>query len=243
MWAMVNTRSPRANRLHAEGVVLRYQRRCPAQAGDRRLCSCTPTFQAQAWSPRDRKTIRKSFPTLPEARAWRQEAQVALRRGALRAPTSITLAEATQDWFERAAEGVIRTRSGDPYKPAALRAYKQVLDCRVLPRFGHKRLTALTPNMLQDFADELLSGGLSPSTIRNTVLPLRAIYRRVLHRGDVAINPTLKLTLLAVRGKRDRIARADEATALLKALPNSERCLWATALYAGLRDRSTMGAV
>ena len=42
--------------------------------------------------------------------------------GALRAPTSITLTEATQDWFERAAEGVIRTRSGDPYKPAALRA-------------------------------------------------------------------------------------------------------------------------
>ena len=97
--------------------------------------------------------------------------------------------------------------------------------------------------MLQDFADELLSAGLSPSTIRNTVLPLRAIYRRALHRGDVAINPTLKLALPAVRGKRDRIARADEATALLKALPNSERCLWATALYAGLRDRSTMGAV
>jgi integrase len=89
--------------------------------------------------------------------------------------------------------------------------------------------------MLQDFADELFSAGLSPSTIRNTMLPLRAIYRRALHRGEVAINPTLNLALPAVRGKRDRIARADEATALLEALPSSERALWATALYAGLR--------
>ena len=59
---------------------------------------------------------------------------------------------------------------------------------------------------LQDFADRLLAEGLDPSTIRNTLMPLRAIYRRALTRGDVAVNPTTGLELPAVRGRRDRVA-------------------------------------
>ena len=184
---------------------------------------------------RDRQTIRKSFPTLGEAQAWREEARVALRHGQLQAPSPITIGEAAEDWLERAGAGVIRTRSGDPYKPAALRAYRHALNCHILPHFGQKRLTALTSNMLQDFADELLTAGHAPSTIRNALLPLRAIYRRAVQRGEVTANPTEKLALAAVRGRRDRVARAEEAAALLEALSPGERVLWATAFYAGLR--------
>jgi hypothetical protein len=74
---------------------------------------CRPSFQAQVWSARDRKTIRKTFPTVAEALAWRQEAKASLRAGLMRAPSPTTLAEAAQEWLERAAAGVIRTRSGD----------------------------------------------------------------------------------------------------------------------------------
>jgi integrase len=218
-----------------EGVVVRHQRRCPAPARDSATCVCRPSFQAQVWSARDRKTIRKTFATPTEALAWRQEAKASLRAGLLRAPSPSTLAEAAEEWLERATAGVIRTRSGDPYKPAAIRAYRHALGCRILPHFGHKRLSDLSAIMLQDFIDELLSAGRSPSTIRNALLPLRAIYRRAHQRGQVPVNPTLKLALPAVRSSRDRVARADEAAALLAALPASERGLWATALYAGLR--------
>jgi integrase len=223
---------PRRRRPH-EGVELRHSRRCRSLTCE--ACSCTPSYQAQVWSPRDRKPIRKTFATLAEARAWRQESQVALRKGTLRAPSQTTLQQATADWLGAAAAGVIRTRSGDPYKPSALRAYKQALQHRVLPALGQKRLTAITTNMLQDLADELAVAGLSPSSIRNTILPLRAIYRRAHNRAEVALNPTLKLSLPAVRGRRERVARPDEATALLAALPLSDRAIWATALYAGLR--------
>ena len=224
-----------AGRPDVTGVVVRHRRHCSDATPTGRVCSCRPALQAQVWSPRDRKTVRKSFPTLAEARAWRQETQVALRKGTMRAPSSVSVGEAAAEWLERADAGLIRTRSGDPYKPAALRAYHHALDCRILPRFGQKRLTAVTPNMLQDFADELLAAGRSPSTIRNALLPLRAIYRRALQRGEIAINPTLNLALPAVRSHRDRVARADEATALLAALPASEYGVWATALHAGLR--------
>jgi integrase len=43
------------------------------------------------------------------------------------------------------------------------------------------------------------------------------------------------LELPAVRGTRDRIASPTEAAELLERLPEDERGLWATALYAGLR--------
>ena len=88
---------------------------------------------------------------------------------------------------------------------------------------------------VQALVDRLLADGLSPSTIRCTVLPLRAIYRRAASRGEVAVNPCDGLDLAAVRSRRDRIADPVEAEALVAAVPQRDRAIWATALYAGLR--------
>jgi integrase len=230
--ALIPDSGRRQGRRH-EGIQVRHSRRCPIRAGG--ACSCTPSYQAQVWAPRDGKPIRKTFATLAAAKAWRQESQVAVRRGILGAPSPITLAEAAADWLTAAEAALVRTRSGDAYKPAAVRAYRQALRHRVLPRLGCKRLSAISRTMLQDLADELAAQGLSASSIRNTILPLRAIYRRALDRSQVSVNPTLKLTLPAVRGTRERIAIPSEAAALLRALPLSEQAIWATALYAGLR--------
>jgi integrase len=216
-----------------EGIQPRHRRRCQIKKGA--TCSCTPSYQAQVWSARDQKPIRKTFASLKDARAWRQESQVALRQGTLQAPSPITLAQAAEEWLTAAAAGLVRTRSGDAYKPSAVRAYRQALHHRVLPKLGARRLTSISRLMLQDLADQLASQGLSASSVRNTILPLRAIYRRAHNRGEIAVNPTLKLVLPAVRGRRDRIAPPTEANKLLDALPLPERPIWATALYAGLR--------
>jgi integrase len=187
------------------------------------------------WSARERKTIRKTFCELSEARAWRHESQTALRKGLLQSPTRTTLSQAAEEWLSAAQTGAIRTRSGEQYKPSAVRAYRQALRHRVLPELGGKRLSAINHTLLQDFADQLSVKGLSPSSVRNTVLPLRAIFRRAHNRGIVATNPTLKLVLPAQRGRRDRIAAPTELIALLDALGSDERPLYATAFYAGLR--------
>jgi integrase len=57
----------------------------------------------------------------------------------------------------------------------------------------------------------------------------------------VTVNPTAALRLPAVRGKRDRIATPAEAAELLAAIPESDRALWATAFYSGLRRGELMG--
>ena len=216
-----------------QGIRVRHSRSCPARCGGG--CKCKPSYEAFVYSPRDKTKIRKTFPTMSAARAWRSDASTAVRKGTLRTPTTITVQEAWEAWLAGAEDGTIRTRSGDAYKPSAIHGYEQVMNARVLHDFGARRLSELSRLDLQDFADRMLADGRDPSTIRNTLMPLRAIYRRAVARGEVAVNPTAGLELPAVRGSRDRIVSPEEAAKLLAALPEEDRPLWATALYAGLR--------
>jgi integrase len=184
--------------------------------------------------------VRKTFDNFDEAKAWRAEATVGLRRGTMKAPSRITLREAAEAWLEGAEAGSIRTRSGDPYKPSAVRGYKAALDNRVLKELGAARLSDIRRVDVQDLADRLLAEGLNASTIRNALMPLRAIFRRAVARGEVAVNPTSGIELPAVRGRRDRIAAPDEAARLIAAVPEGDRPLWATAMYSGLRRGELM---
>ena len=183
-----NTRTGRSlnqRRCRYEGIVLRHARGCRSREGGR--CSCDPSFQAQVWSAREQKTIRKTFRVLSEARDRRHRSQTALRQGTLRSSSQTTLKQAAEEWLVAAEASVVRTRAGEAYKPSAVRAYPQALNHRALPLLGSKRLTQVSHTMLQDFADQLSAQGLSASSVRNTILPLRAIFRRAHRRGDVAI--------------------------------------------------------
>ncbi len=97
------------------------------------------------------------------------------------------------------------------------------------------------PGRASGLVDKLLGEGLDPSTIRNTLNPLQAIYRRALRREQVAVNPTVGLEIPASRGRRDRIAEPVDGAALIESLPAGDRALWATAMYAGLRRGELRG--
>ena len=112
---------------------------------------------------------------------------------------------------------MIRTRSGDPYKPGALGSYERTLRLRVPPTLGGWRVSEIARTDLQDIVDELLANGFSASTVAGAMLPMRAIYKRAMSRGEVAINPTTGLQIPAARGGRDRIASPEECMALLAA--------------------------
>jgi integrase len=187
------------------------------------------------FSKRDGKKIRKTFAGESRAKSWRSDALAAVSRGGLRTPKRTTLGDAWRAWHEGAKTGTIRTRSGDRYKPSAIRSYERAMRLRVLPEFGPVRLSELDRIELQRFVYRLLEGGLAPPTIDVTLLPVRAIYRNAFDRGDVAANPCERLRLPRSDRRRDRIADPREAAALIAAIVPEDRPLWATAMYAGLR--------
>jgi len=63
----------------AVGIETRHTRACRSHVGAR--CNCTATYRAHVWSARDEKRIRKTFPTLAAAKAWRNDALVNSARG------------------------------------------------------------------------------------------------------------------------------------------------------------------
>jgi integrase len=204
-------------------------------------------YSAAVWSARDQRRIRKHFDSLKAAQAWRAETHTKLSRRTYRAPSPTTLAEAAEEWLAGVRDGSVRTRSGDLYKPSAIRSYEAALRGRqdgpsgILYELGARKLHEVDRQDVQGYADRLLATGVQPSTVRNSVLPLRAIFRWKVSRGVVAVNPTTGLDLPAVRGGRDRIASPAEAARLLVALPGGDRPVWAAALYAGLRLGELMG--
>jgi integrase len=141
-----------------------------------------------------------------------------VRRGTLRPSVAATLRDAAHEWLRGVEDGSIRNRSGDTYKPSALRGYEQALRDRILPELGGAKLSDIRRSDVQRLVNNMLAQGLNASTIRNALLPLRAIYREALSLDEVAVNPTQGLRLPAVRGRRDRFASPEEAAALVEAL-------------------------
>jgi integrase len=214
----------------ATGLEQRHGNRCSGRG----RCGCP--WRAWAYSKADCKKIRKTFPTQAAAKAWRADKLSAANNGKLRAPTAVTVRQAAEAFMAGARDGSIPTASGGRYKPATLRGYKVGLDKRVLPALGGRRLSEVERRDVQDLADRLTAEDLSASTVQNTLDPLRVIYRRAIRRDEgVMVDPTEGLELRRPDGQRDRIASVDEAAALIAALPDSERALWACAFYAGLR--------
>jgi integrase len=215
------------------GIRKRHSKTCRANDGGR--CNCNAGWEAAVFDKRTGQKVRKTFERESDAKSWRADQLVGLRRGKSVTPTRITLREASAEFLRLAKEGQIRSRNGRRYSPATLRGYKRTLDKYLLPDLGALRLTEIRRRDLQDLVDRLMAEGFAASSLHNALNPIQAIFRRALQREWVGENPTRGLELPSPDGRRDRIADREEAGKLLRALPDSERALWATAFYAGLR--------
>jgi integrase len=201
---------------------VRHKRACASHEG--RACDCTPYYVK----------IRRSFPTLAAARGWRQDACGLVRKKQLRASQPITLREEVEAWLTGAQSGAIRNRREQPYKPSVIRNYKISLEKRVLPELGHMRLDAISRSDVMQLKEELQASGIADSTIRNTFVPLQAIFRRARDHERLMIDPMMGLRL-PTAPTRDRVATPEQAAALLAPLAEREQGVWACAFYSGLR--------
>ena len=229
-------RRPARTSRNTEGIEPRHRNSCASHDG--RRCSCTPSYRAVVVVERvggTRRRESRTFSSLAAAQAWRREALLAVEHGRLRATAPVTFRTAAERFISGARDGSVRNRSGDAYKPSAVRGLDEAFRLRLLPSLGARKLGDVRRADLQRLIDRMQSDGAAPSTIRNTINAARALYRHALRLDLVHNHPTDGLALPAVRGRRDRIAGPVEAASLIAALPLEDRALWATAMYAGLR--------
>lgn len=169
-----------------------------------------------------------------EAKAGRVKALGEIAAGTAAKASGVTLRQEWAEFYDGAKAGRITDRSGRPYKPATLRGYERAWR-KIDPELGAHKLGEIKRADVQRFADRLAASGMAAGTVRNTLDPLRTIYRRAIARDKVAVNPTTNVEVSTVRNHRERIADKEEASALIDALPTGEKALWATAMYTGLR--------
>jgi integrase len=217
------------------GIRARHSRSCKSASGG--ACICKLSWEASVYLKREGRKVRKTFPMQAAAKAWRADAEGAKNRGKLRGPTATTVREAAEEFVAGARAGTIFTggRRGR-YKPATLRSYDRALRLYVLPVLAHMKLSEVQRDDVERLLVEPLQGqGKAASSVHNALDSLRCVYRRAIRQGIVAVDPCAGLELEKAAEREIRIPSPAEAGALLDALPDEQRALWATAAYAGLR--------
>lgn len=227
-----------------QGIEVRHKKGCPNLRQKKASCSkCTLSYRATVYDPSIRRTgseksggYHKSSwsSSLADVRGWRTEKMHAIANGVVAQPSSLTVREAFSEFIDLAEKGLVSNRSGERYKPSAVRGYRQSYDLHLDRQLGAVKFSALRRSQIQEVADRLRLS-FDASTVRNAIIPLRALCKWGIRRELIASNPTTDLELPIVTGQRDRIVTPTEGVALLEALPEGDRAMWATALYVGLR--------
>jgi integrase len=221
----------------AEGIRKRHSKGCSAREGGR--CNCKAGWEASVFLAREGKRITKTFRREAEARSWRADARRAAEQGGLLTPRkpAETLADGLRRFIAGMEGGTVRPKGRERYKPNTTRSYERALRVHIEPSdLAGIAVAQLRRRDLQDFADELLSAGLSSRTVSNVLNPIQAFYRWQIDRDELTYNPSARIDLPNGDAPRpSRVATPAEAAALLAALPMGDRPVWATAFYAGLR--------
>jgi len=169
------------------GIEERHRKGCASESG--RRCNCNPSYRAEVFSARDGRKLRKTFATPSEAKRWRADAERFLRRGATVAASPVTFRQASEQFIDGTKDGSIRNRSGDIYKPGTIREYERALRLRLLPAIGAHKLADIRRSDLQRLVGRWLRDGGDASTIRNTIIVVRAVYRHALASDLVGVSP------------------------------------------------------
>jgi integrase len=220
------------------GIIPVQGRACIRAHGRGASCRCPRSYEAWTWNKREGRKERKTFSgtgAFTEAKAWRdgKKAELAQAKRAPAQPTGLpTIREAAETFIADAEAGKPLKKGFLAFKPSTVRGYARDLRERVVPDFGPMRLDELTRKDVKALVERLVASGLSGQTVRNVVVALQSLYSR--YEDDVAY-PAHGIDLPSPGARREHWAKAKDATELLAALPESDRAVWATALFAGLR--------
>ena len=145
--------------------------------------------------------------TLAEARLLKSALTADVARGEYRALSGVTFAEYLPEWI---ATYPGRTSRG--FREQTRQEYKRDLERHALPFFGPMKLAEVEPRDVKRFIGQLIGLGLTSSSVRRRMAPLRALFATAVEDGLIRSNPTSRIRI--PRSPADRPDDQEPAKAL-----------------------------
>jgi len=145
--------------------------------------------------------------TLAEARLLKSALTADVARGEYRALSGITFAEYLPEWI---ASYPGRTSRG--FREQTRQEYKRDLERHALPFFGPMKLAEVEPRDVKRFIGSLIGLGLTSSSVRRRMAPVRALFATAVEDGLIRSNPTSRIRI--PRSPADRPEDQEPAKAL-----------------------------
>jgi hypothetical protein len=126
--------------------------------------------------------------TLAEARLLKSALTAEVARGEYRALSGVTFAEYFPEWIASYAG---RTSRG--FREQTRQEYKRDLERHALPFFGPLKLAEVEPRDVKRFIGQLIGLGLTSSSVRRRLAPLRALFATAVEDGLIRSNPISRI--------------------------------------------------
>ncbi len=180
--------------------------------------------------------------TLAEARLLKSALTAEVARGEYRALSGVTFAEYFPEWIASYAG---RTSRG--FREQTRQEYKRDLERHALPFFGPLKLAEVEPRDVKRFIGQLIGLGLTSSSVRRRMAPLRTLFATAVEDGLIRSNPTSRIRI--PRSPADRPDDQEPAKALTEAelarllneLPQESRLFVEFLAHTGLRFSEAIG--
>src|SRR6266436_1221520 len=132
---------------------------------------------------RDENKKRHIDPVDTEAEGHRRLAEI--KESDCKAPVKQTFKEYGEWWLENCAMGNI--------KDSTYEEYDRVLRIHLYPAFGSKKIPKISRKMVRELIAAKKRDGLSQSSIRNILAPMRGMYNQAIEDDDVQRNPAARM--------------------------------------------------
>lgn len=200
--------------------------------------------QKDAWvldyRDRDGKRRTETFKKKKDTDERAAEVAVDIRAGVhVPRSSSITVAEAGENWISRSEENELER--------GTVQQYRINLDCHIRPYIGHAKLADLMTPDVNGFLKELYTAGMSVALRRKVLVSLSSILRLAVNQGHVKFNAADPCKVnTSKRSKRNLkigkdIPSMDEIRVFLECLNGHWRPFFLTAVFTGMRASELRG--
>jgi integrase len=181
------------------------------------------------------KPRKKAARTLAEARALKGQLTADVQRGEYRPVKKVPFTEYALDWIDHYGG-----RSSRGVRPETVADYRRRLEREAIPFFGRMPLAAIQPADIKRFARHVASRGVSASTVRLALAPVKAMLADAFEAGDIRANPSagVRLALNGTGAQEDEHVKAlteEELGRLLAQIPEEWRLFFELLAQTGLR--------